>query len=141
MEDETDNHDRKVGLRRFVKPTADWITLILSVINPAIAVCIIGLTADHLEWRTGRGSQEANSVTVVFERPNASFDLPLDKTRMMYLPYYYDNRFRATHALLFAGIICTVGGIIVATLSTINHRSEGRSVKLGRKPNVGNLFL
>ena len=45
--------------------TFDFCTVALSFIAPAVAVCIIGLAADNIDWGTGRGTQIGNTVNAV----------------------------------------------------------------------------
>ena len=131
-----DDFEPKLTLVYVAKVTLNFLTVALAFIIPAIGVCIIGLAADNINWATGRGSEHSNTVDAVilgqyFESNNT---VERWNTRMNYMPMYYDTQ--TFVALIVAGVVCTLGGIVVGPLSVLHWRSIGRSVKLGAKKNV-----
>lgn len=134
--EELDDFEPKLTSKYVVEVTFNFLTVALSFVNPAIAICIIGLAADNIDWATGRGSEDSNTVdAVILGRYNhTSNTVERWDTRMSYLPVYYDTQTFA--ALIVAGVVCTLGGFIVGPLSVVHWRSTGRSVKLTQKKNV-----
>lgn len=103
------------------------LPIVLSFFNASVAVAIIGLAADNIAWAGGRGSEEANTVYAVVlgeaENGNGTY---IDRwfTRMHYLPQYYDTQ--TFSAIVAAGAICTIVGLVAGVLSIV---SLGRKVR------------
>ncbi|KAK3703684.1 hypothetical protein LTR37_014262 [Vermiconidia calcicola] len=136
IHEDADDAQPKLKFARVLETTANFLGLVLSFLNPAIAVCIIGLAADNINWATGRGSQESNIVDAVVDvlYNETSDRWEKYKTRMPYLPSYYDTE--TFSALIGVASVCTLGGLLVAPLSIVRWKALGRSVKLSRKTNT-----
>ena len=132
-----DDFEPKLTLRYVVDIAINVLTVAFAFLCPAIGITIIGLAADNINWGTGRGSQEANTVDAWILRPWNSTNVHIWTTKMFYMPQYYDTQ--TFSALIVAGAIAALGGFIVGPLSVINFRSKGQSVKLTRNKNVRDL--
>lgn len=110
------------------------LPIILSFFNAAIAIAIIGLAADSIAWAGGRGSEESNTVYAVVlgpaENGNGTYS---DRwfTRMHYLPQYYDTQ--TFSAMVSAGAVCAIVGIVAGTLSIVSSRRKVRSLSLPQR--------
>lgn len=136
QDDEAD--EPKITIRLILQTALNFLTLAASFLIPAVAVCIIGLAADNINWATGRGSQEGNTVDAAVIQDgwsdNGTFSYDRWDIRMSYMPGYYNTPTFST--LIAVGALCTLIGSIVAALSVIRWT---RPVQFGRKTYVSGL--
>ncbi|KAK3703392.1 hypothetical protein LTR37_014498 [Vermiconidia calcicola] len=122
MADQGNINDSKPGL-----PFRHVLPIILSFLNAAIAITIIGLAADSIAWAGGRGSEESNTVYAIVSGPavhgNYTYDVWF--TRMHYLPQYYDTQ--TFSALVSAGAVCAFAGVIAGSLSITSRGRKAPS--------------
>lgn len=55
----------KITWRHAARIARHLLTVAFSFLSMGVAIAIIGLAADNINWGSGRGSQEANTVTAV----------------------------------------------------------------------------
>lgn len=55
---------RRRNIMYIVNLVVEYLALVLSCLNPAIAVVVIGLCADNMEWGTGRGRYENHPLSM-----------------------------------------------------------------------------
>ena len=110
-------HRLAVGLR-----AASLVGLPLLIL--AIAATIVGLAADNLAFVSPQLIVEAYQMWV----DSPTDGLQLYNTRMYYWPDDLDTQ--SFIAVIAAGAICTLGGLVVGPLSIIHWRSKGRAVAL-----------
>jgi hypothetical protein len=137
MDSRRDNEDDgpRYTFVRALRALWNFLPIALAFLAPVIGVCIIGLAADNIDWGTGRGSKESNTVIATFYEWNDTLQGEGQyRTKMSYMPSYYDSQ--TFIALIVAGAITTIGGFLAVPLSVKYWRAINQSVKLGRSTNV-----
>ena len=123
MADQRNNVASKSGR---LATTLSITPIVLSFLNAAVAITIIGLAADSIAWAGGRGSEESNTVYAIVIGDYGYGESTSDTwfTRMHYLPQYYDTQ---TFSALIAGsVICVIAGLIAGPLSIASRISKVR---------------
>ena len=138
MADQRNTNDFRPGRpsRHGLTATLSVLPIVLSFLNVAIAITIIGLAADSIAWAGGRGSEESNTVYAIVLGPAGHGNDTYDRwfTRMHYLPQYYDTQ--TFSALVSAGAVCVLAGLIAGSLSIMLRARKVRLVLVAMPVNT-----